>query len=107
LGVRFQGVRYRVSSKESRAVQDELRMQAVAIFRAKAAAMAKALSARSYRIISVQTSHSQPVYPAKGRMVMGVAMEAAAAPGMQAGESRITATVSGEIELPFRDFPAK
>ncbi|MDX8411441.1 MAG: SIMPL domain-containing protein [Mariprofundaceae bacterium] len=107
LGVKLQSVRYRVSSKASRAMQDELRMQAVASFRAKAAAMAKALSARSYRIVSVQTTHSQPVYPARKNMVMGLAMEADGPPGMQAGESRISASVSGEIELPSRDFPAK
>jgi len=107
LGVQLQGVSYRVSSKASRAVQDELRKQAVASFRAKAATMAKALSAPSYRVISLQTAQAQPVYPARGRMVMGMAMEAAEPPAMQAGESRISVSVSGEIELPFRDFPAR
>jgi len=106
LGVQLQGVSYRVNSKTMRAVQNELRMQAVASFREKAAAMAKALSAPSYRIMSLQTSQAQPVYPRQGRMVMA-AMEAMEPPAMQAGESKITVNVSGNIELPFKDFPAR
>jgi len=107
LGAQLQGVTYRVSSGTMRDMQDELRMQAVASFRQEATAMARALSVPSYRVISLQTSQSQPVYPVRGRMVMGMAMEAAEPPAMQAGESRITVSVSGEIELPFRDFPAR
>lgn len=79
-------------------VEDQAMIDAISAFKARASVIAEALG-KSYRIrqITVNTSGriTQPIY----RSAMK-AMAADAAPmPMEAGESQVSATVSGQIEL--------
>lgn len=105
-GAQLSGLQFRISSPTLHDAQDALRLQAIRSFRSQARGIARGLDAKSYRIIRLQTSGQQPVYPMR-RDKAGVAMmESKSAPALSAGESRLSVTVSGEIEVPFRDFPA-
>lgn len=81
-------------------IEDEATLEALAAFRAKAKLIADAMG-KPYRIkqLSVQGSGRPPVVPVMAR---AAAMTAEAAPTpIEAGESSIGVTVSGQIELPL------
>jgi len=106
-GAHLSGLNFRISDSASKQGQDALRLQAIASFRAKAAVIAHGLNAASFRIIRLNTSSASPrplVY--RGEMAM-MAKAAADAPALSAGEGKLSVTVSGEIEVPFTDFPAQ
>jgi len=104
-GAQLSGLQFRVSTPTMNDAQDALQLQAIRKFRAKAAAFARGLDAKNFRVIRLQTSANHPVYPVRGMAMMEA--KASAAPALSSGESRMSVTVSGEIEVPFRDFPAK
>lgn len=101
-GAHLDGLRFRASVVSLQAARDKLRTQAIARFRAEAASAAKALGASSFRILRLNTNAVLP-----GPRPMMAMARVASAPALVAGESRVTVTVSGEIRLPERDYPAK
>jgi uncharacterized protein YggE len=105
-GAHLDSLSFRISDRASTAAQSRLRLQAVKQFREKAATMARALDAASFRVLSLQTSNRQPVYPMRTEMAM-MKVAGDAAPALNAGEGKISVTVSGVIEVPFRDFPVR
>ena len=106
MGIKLNNLGFRVSSDKMRTVKDALQLGALKKFRAKAAILSKGLAAKSFRIIRIQTSGTaQPRYESRP-MLAGMSMaRSAAAPVVTAGESKSTLTVSGEIEVPFTNFP--
>jgi len=85
---------------------DTLRMQAVQLFRARAMEIAKALDASSFRILTLHSDPHRP--PAPVLQHRALAMTATeATPALHAGESRLSATLSGDILLPDRRFTLK
>jgi predicted secreted protein len=105
-GAHLDGLAFRVSRQAEHAARDRLRMQAVAAFRARAALTAKALDASSFRILRLNTNDTMP-RPIQPVMGMAMAAKAQAAPALEAGQSRITVRVSGDILLPEKDYPVK
>lgn len=105
-GAELSGLRFRLSDERARDLQSQLRMQAVAAFRKQATEMARSLDADSFRIVRLNTNSAMP-RPVMMRAEMAMADSVAAEPALSAGEGKIGVTVSGEIELPFRDFPAR
>ena len=105
-GAYMQRLSFTVSEQRSRAATDSLRMQAIRTFRTKAAAMADALGATSFRIVSLHSDERQPPAPMVKRGVMALSA-AESAPSMNSGESRLSVTVSGEILLPEKIFIVK
>jgi len=105
-GAHLDGLAFRVSRQAEDAARDRLRMQAVAAFRARAAVTAKALGASSFRILRLNTNDMMP-RPIQPVMGMAMAAKAQAAPALEAGQSRITVRVSGDILLPEKDYPVK
>jgi len=107
-GANLSNLEFRISSSESKKAQEQLRLQAINLFRNKAEVIAKGLSARSFRIIRLNTS-SQSSRPVMYRAEMAMMAKAAdaAPPALSSGEGKIGITVSGEIEVPFTDFPSK
>lgn len=79
-----------------RKVEDEAALDAIAVFQDKAARYAAALK-KPYRIRSMNIG-SQGARPPSVFRAMAMAAEAAPMP-VEAGESEITVTVSGQIEL--------
>jgi predicted secreted protein len=81
-----------------RKAEDDATLDAIAAFQAKAKLVADALN-KPYRIrqISIGAAGRPPVFPIA--RTMAVQAEAAPAP-IEAGESMVTVSVSGQIELP-------
>jgi len=95
-----------ISDQTGETALERLRIQAVQQFRTRAAALASTLDAPSFRILNLRSDNRMPPAPVMQRGV--VAMSAAnAAPTLNAGESRLSVTVSGEILLPDRRFMVK
>lgn len=105
-GAHLDGLAFQVSRQAENAARDRLRMQAVAEFRARAAATAKALDASSFRILRLNTNAMMP-RPIQPMMGLAMAAKDAAVPALEAGQSRITVKVSGDILLPEKDYPVK
>jgi len=105
-GAHLDGLAFRVSRQAEDAARDRLRMQAVAAFRARAAVTAKALDASSFRILRLNTDTIMP-RPIRPMLQMAGAAKEAALPALEAGQSRITVRVSGDILLPEKDYPVK
>jgi len=105
-GAELSGLQFRVSSSTLNNAQDQLQLQAIRKLRRKAQNIAKALDAKSFRIIRLQTNANRPAYPMRTGMAM-MAVKREATPALSPGESKVTVTVSGEIEVPFMDFPTK
>lgn len=101
-GAHLDGLRFQASAAALQAARDKLRMQAIACFRAKAAATAKALDATSFRILRLSTDSTGPA-----PMPMMAMARGAPTPALAPGESLVKVTVRGEIQLPERDYPAK
>ncbi|WP_236075263.1 SIMPL domain-containing protein [Mariprofundus sp. EBB-1] len=105
-GANLSGLQFRISADTTKAVQDTLRLQAIASFRDKAAVIAKGLSAKTFRIIRLNTSSHAP-QPVRYRAEMAMMSKsmAADAPSLSSGEGKVSVNVTGEIETPFIDFP--
>jgi len=107
-GANLSGLSFRVSAAVLEQAMVSLRQQAVCNFRSSAASMAKGLDAASFRIVHLNTGSRQPQPRVFGSEMAMMARSAdAAPPALSAGENRISVTVSGDIELPFTDFPAQ
>ncbi|MDQ6965741.1 MAG: SIMPL domain-containing protein [Mariprofundaceae bacterium] len=105
-GAYMERLSFTVSEKSSRTAADTLRMQAIRTFRTKASAIADALGATSFRIVSLRSDERRPPVPIQQRGVMALS-SAESAPSMNSGESRLSVTVSGEILLPEKAFSVK
>lgn len=81
-------------------IEDEATLEAIAAFRARAKLLADALG-KPYRIkqMSINMGGHPPVVPVMARAT-AMAAEAVPAP-IEAGESNISVSVSGQIELPL------
>lgn len=93
-------IRFSVSDRKRHAVENRLIGQALDAFRERAGIIGDNLQADSYRVvdIDVNTATRQPPVPYQARM-SSLAREEAAPVAVEAGESQVTVTVSGTIEL--------
>lgn len=105
-GAKLAGLQFQVSDKLRKQVEDRLRSRAIADFRAKAASIAAALAARTFRIINMNTSTAGDMRPRQMRQDY-MAKTLSSGPALSAGESRCSVSVTGSIETAFRDFPTK
>ena len=102
-GAHLDGLNFNVSEKKREAILEKLRMQAVQTFRIRAASMSKALDAPSFRILNLRTDNRMPPSPVMQRNLMAMS-PAESAPSFNAGESRLSVTVSGDILLPEKHY---
>jgi len=88
------------SPETRKKVEDEAMLEAISTFQAKAKMVADALK-KTYRIrqMNISSAGQPPVMPMMRASRMAIA-EAAPAP-IEAGESMVSVTVSGQIELPL------
>jgi len=106
-GAQVKALTFRVDSETLRKARNDLRMQAIEEFRAKASDFAQGLDAPSFRILELQTD-SPEVYPIRADAMQEMSSAKVAAPPVfRAGESRVSVRISGTIEIPFKDFPAR
>ncbi|MBK9085384.1 MAG: SIMPL domain-containing protein [Sterolibacteriaceae bacterium] len=81
--------------------EDEATLDAIAAFQARAALIARAMG-KSHRVrqMSVNTGGARPIYPMARAVAMSKMAEAEPAP-IEAGDSLVTVTITGQIELPL------
>lgn len=109
-GVKLNGLQFQVSEKLRKQVEERLRTEAIRSFRAKAGNVAAGISAKSFRIINMQTHSGGGPAPMRGAAMMedGFSVsKSRMAPSLAGGESRVQVNVSGMIEAPFKDFPVR
>jgi len=100
LGLR--SVSFSVSPEQRNGAENRLISEALAAFETRAKIIAGDLGHEQYRVVDlrVSTAGGAPVYQARGGMRMEAMMSASVAPpALQAGESILTVSVDGEIEL--------
>jgi len=106
-GAHLSGLNFRISEQASKKAMNALRLEAIAAFRARAKVIAQGLDATAFRIIRLNTNGTAPRPVAyRGEMAM-MAKSTADAPILSAGEGKLKVTISGEIEVPFTDFPVR
>ena len=94
------GIEFSVKRETREALQDELTLEALGKFRARADLVTKGMAGRGWSLIalSVGQGGGQPYYHAM-RAEADMAMKTAAAPVFEAGKSDLSVTVDGTIEL--------
>jgi len=105
-GAHLNNLNFNVSEEKTETTLEKLRMQAVQTFRMRAASMSKALDAPSFRILNLRTDNRMPPSPVMQRSLMAMS-PAESAPSFNAGESRLSVTVSGDILLPEKHYSAQ
>jgi len=106
-GANLQSLSFRISDGLRRSTQEVLRIQAIEQFRMKAETVSKALDAKSFYIRHLNTGNSyspQPMY--RGEMAM-MTKSRDAVPALSSGDSRITVSVNGDIEVERHQFKVK
>lgn len=106
-GAMLSSLQFRVGADAMKHIQEQLRLDALASFRAQAAIMARGMGAESFRVIRLNASSQLPpaLAPRNEVVLMRRAVADAMPPSLSAGESRISVAVDGEIEIPFHEFP--
>ncbi len=94
------GVSFRVSPALRQQSENALISRAIEAFKQRAKIIAADLGHADYRLVrlNVSTGGGEPVFRARA-MVMEAAPDARVAPALEAGESRLSVSVNGEIEL--------
>ena len=106
-GAHLNNLSFRISDTSMKATKNSLRLQAIQAFRKKASSFAKALDAVSFRIIQLQTSQQRSVYPMQRQAMAMMSKSESSPPQLNAGEGKISVTVSGNIALPFMSYTVK
>ena len=107
-GAHLSGLQYRISSGAMEKAREELSLQALRKFRDKAASIARGLDAGSFRIVTLSTeSHTPTPLLQRREMAMMAAAAEADPPALSAGEGVVRLTVSGEVEMPPKDYSVR
>lgn len=105
-GAKLQALSFRVSDELQRITEDKLRLQAIASFRDKAAAITQSLGAKYFSVLSLNTTNAPPIQPMRREMgYMAEAMvSSVTAPVLAAGDGKIVVRVDGQIEVEKRKY---
>ncbi|MDX8381528.1 MAG: SIMPL domain-containing protein [Ghiorsea sp.] len=107
VGAKLQGLSFRISDSVRRETQEDLRIQAIHQFQAKANTVVHELGATYFQILHLNTGSSTPSRPMyrSERTYMAKSMAVGdAAPALSSGESQISVSVSGDIEVEKKRF---
>jgi predicted secreted protein len=98
--MQLSGMSFSVSPQSRQAAEDELLVEAIAAFRARAEIARKAIGTRAYRIQRLQVNTGGGFSPPPRPMLARGAMAAeVATPQLEGGLSQIVVTVQGSIEV--------
>ena len=99
-GMQLSGVSFSVSPETRRAVENELIIEALAAFKARAEIVRTALGGKGYKLerVSVATGHppARPMFAAQRAMASS---QEVTAPDFEGGVSQVTVTARGTIEV--------
>lgn len=91
-----------INPEQKKAATNELITEALAVFDTKSKLITKAIGAKDFRIVTLTINENAPSIPRqRGYQMEAVAMSAANAPQIEAGESEIIVRVNGTIQLIF------
>lgn len=95
------GIAFGVSPELRRRTEDELIVEAVAAFRARADIAARALGARGYRItrLAIDSAAAHPQPRPMARMAAAAPVEAVAPPTFEGGTSHVQVGVQGGVQV--------
>jgi len=94
------GIEFSIKRQTREALQDELTLEALRNFRARADLVTKGMSGKGWSLIALsvgQAGGAPPVYAMRAEADM--AMKSMAAPSFEAGKSELSVSVDGTIEL--------
>ena len=97
----LQGIRFSVSPEQQNDAENTLIAEALAAFNVRAKLIAGELGQPNFRLVNMNVSTSGSVPPPyRGKsMRMEMMSSDVASPSLEAGESKLTVTVNGEVEL--------
>lgn len=97
----LQGIRFSVSPENRNGAENNLIAEALAAFDVRAKLVAKELGHAGFKLVNLHVSTSGSAPPPFRAKSMRMEMMSAdvAPPSLEAGESRLTVTINGEIEL--------
>ena len=99
-GMQLANLNFSVSPESRRSAEDELAVEVIAAFRARADILAKALGGRGYKLQNVAVANGYHAPQPRFAMARAAAaVPEVAAPNLEAGVSRITVTANGAIEV--------
>ena len=100
-GLQLSGIEFSVKRETREALQNELTLEALRAFRARADLITKGMASAGWSLVAMsvgQQGGAQPHYYAM-RAEADMAMNSAAAPAFESGKSELQITVDGSIEL--------
>ena len=100
-GLQLSGIEFSVKRETREALQNELTLEALRAFRARADLITKGMASAGWSLVAMsvgQQGGAQPHYYAM-RAEADMAMKSAAAPAFESGKSELQITVDGSIEL--------
>lgn len=99
--VQLSNINFSVKRETRKALEDELIIEALAAFRARAALIAKGLGAKEWSLVDLSVGHSggNPRMVHMRAEADMMSMSKAAAPAFEAGSSEIQVHVSGNVEI--------
>lgn len=98
--LKYSGMRFNVSSEKRQQVMDELMLDGLKKYQAKAKLIANSFGEKKYRITATQIGHSAPISPYRKSYAMEADMgmvAAQSAPVVESGKSQINLDISGLI----------
>lgn len=98
--MQLSGIEFSVKRETREALQNELTLEALAAFRARADLISKGMGSAGWSLVSMSVGlgGGQPRHYAM-RAESDMAMKSAAAPAFEAGKSELQITVDGNVEL--------
>lgn len=99
-GMQLASIHFSVSRETRRAAEDELALEAIAAFKARAELLRKAIGGRGYKLQSLNVSSGHNVPQPRFAMARAAASSQEVTPlNIEGGFSMITVTTSGAIEV--------
>ena len=102
----LQGIQFSVSPEQKNDAENTLIAEALAAFNVRAKLIANELGQVNFRLVNLDVATSgsaPPLYRGKSMRMEMMSSADVAAPSLEAGESTLTVTVNGEVELVKRD----
>ncbi|KAF0814218.1 hypothetical protein IGB42_01115 [Andreprevotia sp. IGB-42] len=101
-GLQLAEVRYGVSEQQRTQVENELIEEGLKAFRQRAELIRKGMAGQSWKVVNINVNAgtaAQPVMPLRTYKASSISQDAAAIPTLVGGESRVTVSVNGSVQI--------
>ena len=99
--LQMQSLQFSVSHNRRQQVENELIVQALEAYQARAEIVRKSLGAKTYRLmdINIHSAGRSPIIPMRAEAVSTMSRSSVSKPALEQGTSRVDVQVSGKIRL--------